>query len=632
MKRLAYLSLFTLFCLTSGMICDDPSLKPDNSEQEVKDGEVKGKIVLPVGASLDVNTLFVINLFDEIKSDSGNYKIATDLEFRTSFVVNADNDIILMGYYYPGQTDFSINAKSTALAILMNMPMSFQLSEKGRTQLLDKILSDSVDFQKIVNATGNIIKQGKSPMDISRSNYMRQVSQYFEQVSTKQYSGNDERSKPVKIIRAGKLLEFQNNAKTYSTAVGIYRDEVEIKSIMIDRVKFVPESVKQFIAVLNGTFLPDGKGIKEGFAMDKDGEYEIRIRNGRRALIYDNSKENIKARLKNAKDVGIDFFDIITGVGLLDKIDGPCRSQLLFSFSNFVLELIDFPDSKDRVISVAWLYEIQVKWIELTKNGLECLGTKYEWQKMPNVLENFFRFYGVITSGLTTVNYAIGAYQWALDESQIDTCFSVKGINVGDCGGGGCEDSISVFTDPRDGQKYQVVKIGDQCWFAENLRYSGNIPEVKLHSIWSTTTQPAWCYYDNDLANDSKYGKLYNWYAVENGSLCAPGWHVPSDAEWTKLANYLGGGEVAGGKMKSVTGWRSPNIGATNSSGFSGLPGGVRNSSGVFDLLGFIGNWWSLSEGGSGSAWSRDLAYGNAILDRPSYGKRLGLSVRCIRD
>ncbi len=172
------------------------------------------------------------------------------------------------------------------------------------------------------------------------------------------------------------------------------------------------------------------------------------------------------------------------------------------------------------------------------------------------------------------------------------------------------------FTDPRDGQTYNIVDIGSQTWFAENLNYQ---------------TGNSWCYLD-DPANCNVYGRLYTW----NDALtaCPSGWHLPSYDEWTILSDYLGGILVAGGKMKE-TGtehWNSPNTGATNSSGFTGLPGGYRYPIGYFDDLGFRGMSWSATEVGSTEARYRNLGYVHEALGHGNYYKEGGLSVRCLKD
>jgi uncharacterized protein (TIGR02145 family) len=190
-----------------------------------------------------------------------------------------------------------------------------------------------------------------------------------------------------------------------------------------------------------------------------------------------------------------------------------------------------------------------------------------------------------------------------------------------------------------------MVKIGNQIWMVKNLntdhyRNGDSIPEVRDPKQWIKLTTGAWCYYDNDTASDSKYGKLYNWYALNDPRGLAPlGWHIPTDQEWNKLETSLGGPSVAGGKLKS-TGtveagdglWLKPNTGATNESGFSANPVGSRSSSGLFYYLSNRIIWWSSTNVDSESSWSRYLEYDNAYIHRNNYHPVCGFSVRCVRD
>jgi uncharacterized protein (TIGR02145 family) len=176
---------------------------------------------------------------------------------------------------------------------------------------------------------------------------------------------------------------------------------------------------------------------------------------------------------------------------------------------------------------------------------------------------------------------------------------------------------------------------------AENLRtekYRNGtpIPNVTDNISWRNSTTGAWSFYNNSSANNSTYGKLYNWYAVNDiNQICPTGWHVPTDTEWATLTTFLGGLSVAGGKMKTkgTTNWQSPNATATNSSGFSGLPGGIRNDfgDGLFTQIGTNGYWWS-STIVSCCAWSRNLFYNDGSVVRNSYSSSHGMSVRCIAD
>ena len=188
------------------------------------------------------------------------------------------------------------------------------------------------------------------------------------------------------------------------------------------------------------------------------------------------------------------------------------------------------------------------------------------------------------------------------------------------------------------------IKIGTQTWATKNFdvsvfRNGDTIPEAKTNEEWIKAGEegkPAWCYYNNDPENGKKYGKLYNWYTVNDPRGLAPkGWHVPIDSEWTTLINYLGGDSVAGIKMKSTSGWNDYN-GATgngtNTSGFAGSPGGYLDPNGRFNSIGIAGVWWSSSEGTPDYAWSCALYYDNGPASRGLDSKFHGYSVRVLRD
>ena len=220
------------------------------------------------------------------------------------------------------------------------------------------------------------------------------------------------------------------------------------------------------------------------------------------------------------------------------------------------------------------------------------------------------------------------------------------------------------------------VKIGKQVWMAKNLNVStfrngDPIPQAKTAEEWKKAfknNQPACCYYENNAENGKTYGLLYNWYAVNDARGLAPqGYHIPTEAEWTILTDYLGYERLAGTKMKSTSGWNSykgeaecnvckrwtPEQKAgqtcttcndtrkikaqisgngTNSSGFNGLPGGYRYHDGTFDFIGKDGNWWSSAECHTVLAWTRSLDYDDGDVANDNHYKGNGLSVRCLRD
>lgn len=193
---------------------------------------------------------------------------------------------------------------------------------------------------------------------------------------------------------------------------------------------------------------------------------------------------------------------------------------------------------------------------------------------------------------------------------------------------------------------YQTIKIGEQIWMAENLRTATYRDGTAIvcpgadNDAWERNLEGAYSLHDNRPENNLTYGLLYNWAAVINPrSLSPEGWHIPTDEEWQTLVDYVGGDDLAGGALKSEAvepaphpRWDKPNTGATNISGFSGLPGGLRRSNGTFREIGPYAAWWSATDGGPEDAWHRSIFYSDTQVYHFIYGKGSGMSVRCVRD
>ncbi|MBV5313160.1 MAG: peptidoglycan DD-metalloendopeptidase family protein [Prolixibacteraceae bacterium] len=190
-----------------------------------------------------------------------------------------------------------------------------------------------------------------------------------------------------------------------------------------------------------------------------------------------------------------------------------------------------------------------------------------------------------------------------------------------------------------DGNIYHTVTIGTQVWMVENLKTTKyndgtNIPNVTDNTAWSVLTTGAYCWYNNDTSQKNTYGALYNWYSVNTGRLAPSGWHVPTDGEWATLITYLGNEEIAGGKMKETgtVHWAGDTY-ATNSSGFSALPGGSRyHGDGLYTNKFNIAEFWSCTNGQYGGAWERFLTFSDNSCIRYIVGEARGVSVRCVKD
>jgi uncharacterized protein (TIGR02145 family) len=223
----------------------------------------------------------------------------------------------------------------------------------------------------------------------------------------------------------------------------------------------------------------------------------------------------------------------------------------------------------------------------------------------------------------------------------------------GNCVGGDTgidETNCSVFD--IDGNEYQTVIIGDQIWMAENLkvthyRNGDVISHLTDNNSWGGTSNGAYCAYNNNEDNVDTYGRLYNWYAVDDSRNIAPeGWHIPSDNEWKQLEIYLGmdpdeadlaeewRGTDEGGKLKDTNYWESPNTGATNESGFTALPAGYRGDEGasIFGAKGYFSLFWASTSSTNYHSWSRRLHYDHSDIRRPVHYNRDGYSIRCVKD
>ena len=192
-----------------------------------------------------------------------------------------------------------------------------------------------------------------------------------------------------------------------------------------------------------------------------------------------------------------------------------------------------------------------------------------------------------------------------------------------------------------EGNVYKTIGIGSQIWMAENLKTvllndNSPIPIILNDSIWASLHSPGYCWYNNDSTYNKKiYGALYNFYVIETGLLCPTGWHIPDESEWNTLGSFLGGDEIAGGKLKDyyTSYWKEPNPCLANNYGFCALPGGKRLTySGRYFEIGERGYWWTNTSKNDFYAYSRSMFYADKSLSNFESRKIIGCSVRCIKD
>jgi uncharacterized protein (TIGR02145 family) len=585
--------IFLGFIIVNFMACDKE--KPSNP-MPPEDGEVAGKIILPPGTSINVNTLVVESSTDLSNVSSDQYKLGLYGTYACTYVSNPVGDVVMMGYKYPGITNNDITSTSTALGMIMMSPSVLDLSEMGKETMVQNLLKDS-KFTPLVAEIENAIRQGKPLFDSTNATMKSAVNALFKSATFR--TASVEATLPVSIFSSGRNFAFNNSGKAYTTVVGIYKDSNRVQKLVVDGIKIVPNSLSDLFAG-NGGF--SGNPVDKSYTLVGDGDFTIKMRTGLPGF-DDGSPEFDEAFYEN---LGGFSFNLISTVF---PAAPTCRTTIVNNTFNLV-QGVSGISTKSNVGEV--LLTITDIVLNNVKDLLDnCTGVTYVNEKWFRKFLGHWNFVGKVFSFISNgANTTIFGTQWALAAKPVDTCFNVKGstVTATDCGG------VKFFTDPRDGQVYPYKKIGTQVWMTKNLNYAA---------------AGSLCY-DNNPANCAIYGRLYNWNTAL--TVAPPGWHLPSDSEWAILINYLGGESVAGGKMKTTTGWNSPNEGATNSSGFSGLPGGIRRTDGSYGNDRFLGYWWSSTAGSSPSAWGLQLANEDANAERYSANIEASFSVRCIRD
>lgn len=250
-----------------------------------------------------------------------------------------------------------------------------------------------------------------------------------------------------------------------------------------------------------------------------------------------------------------------------------------------------------------------------------------------------------ITDSKTSENVKTGSFFSEMTGLSPGGTYHVRAYATNSVGTGYGDDKTFVTTTQVydiDGNTYGTVVIGTQTWMAENLKVTRfndgtPIPYITDNAEWSATKSSSFCWYNNDIAYKSKTGAIYSGYVFYSSgkNVCPVNWHVPTDEEWTILTLYLGGEDVAGGKLKKTgtTLWRSPNDYATNESGFSALPGGERNPDASFDRFGASGYYWSSTPGTTANSLSyKYFDYRYPTIANWSIHVGLGYSIRCIKD
>ncbi len=341
---------------------------------------------------------------------------------------------------------------------------------------------------------------------------------------------------------------------------------------------------------------------------------------------------NDKVELKASGGISYLWKNVTTGLSSTTISNPEASPTITTTYTVEVTGVNNCVSEKDVKVTVNDLPTISITGISAINEGQSTVltasgGASYVWGPSTNLS---------VTTGTNVTASPTETTTYTVTGTDVYGCSNTSSITIN-------VTEIPTSVTDVEGNTYKVVTIGSQTWMAENLKvtkYNDGtaIPLVTSDNAWrilDNTESPAYCYYDNDVSNKDKYGALYNWYAVSSSTnggknVCPSGWHVPSDAEWTTLTDYIG--SDAGTKLKATSGWKDGGNG-TDAYGFSGVPGGFRGNGGnFFPSIGSYGYWWSSTSSGTNFAWYRILGYNYSNVSRGADYKAIGYSVRCVRD
>lgn len=576
---------------------------------------ITGTIKLPNGMPQSTSGFNVNSFYTEQTLTDNNYQITVQKnEFNIQFLSNQVGKNILLNLSYPGQTDFTIDSKSTLLALIFKLPALNSLTKDGKINFINK-LRISPKYLDALNELELHIKADKDVLDTSNSVLNQKLGLLFDDASQRR-SGFGVNGQ-VYINRANRNIIFGNPGVSCSQVIGIYSNNQRIQKIELDRYKFFTTSVIDILTAIGNPPNP----IEASYAFPQDGIYQIKVRNGGFNPIT-NDLESDEAIVLNGINIVLDniktFLPIDVSSGCPSVIYNIIKSKV-----DAVKNLMKASTDKNKYYNAIYeatkasLYEILI--------GSSCTPIESKGVRYTEKIIKYIKWLDIVGKTGTFMNNALLTTDLFFNtKSSLDTTIIVGNIPT----------VIDI-----DGNSYNLSQIGNKIWTTRNLevtKYKNGdpIPQVTDPIQWSNLTTGAWCYYSNNSSQGATYGKLYNWYAVNDPRGLAPsGTHIPTDAEWTELTSFLGGETVAGGKMKSTSNlWNLPNLGATNQSGFTALPSGFRNEDGTYGSIGTSSPWWSYTP------WSSDLALGIAVYHNQIYSQRYfnykkeGYGIRLIKD
>ena len=394
---------------------------------------ISGAVVLPAGSTVDVNTLTITSPTHVVSVSEGSYEMKTlDDKFLTQMVTDAKGEVLLMGFNYPGQTDFEINAKSTALALLMNLPSSLLLAPTAKQELIALLLNDP-NLDEVVSAVETQFLNGTNPLDVSQIYLVEYVALYYRQLlypEANKTGKSDYSYDPVDIRVTNNKITFVNLGKTYETVVGIYKDDVKIENINVERVTFLPTTIGDamgaFASAYGGTELPGNlQPIEYAYTFESDGQYTVKIRTSKLA---DDAIENDIALLNNIINWGTDLIVEILPLG-------DCIQPVIADFKQHAQTFGSFSDATTEQQKMGLLYDVLYTFFNQSKTLITCFGSGEDLKEYLKKFANVFKFLDLVGKIGNGGNIMLGIAQLVADEGKMDLCYNVNSDVASECAG-----------------------------------------------------------------------------------------------------------------------------------------------------------------------------------------------------
>jgi Fibrobacter succinogenes major domain (Fib_succ_major) len=614
MKYLLLLLCLSLFVISCNK--DD-----DHSDNSLEQKEISGTIILPSGIDINTEQWSAHSPLADGSVVGNKFELNIFKNTTSTILIQNGDKVVLMGYRRIGEGGLEITTESTAKALIMCLPIMASIAAESRFQIIDNA-AILPEFETLKTEIESNLVSGNDLFDLQNEALFTALGNVIQKISSnpdgRLASKKNLLSEPVQVEQDNRNLTFSNNHIAYTTVIGIYKDEQKLNTIQIDGVDAFPTSISNLANGIFGggtTLFGNGK-VSEAYNFNDDGNYKVKIRTGL-PLQDDDTEEYdqaLRANLIHASKLALNIF-----LPAIENENTGCFTNL----AQEVCEAINDAENLDAKKAVYLAFKHTLK---STENFYKCVygknldfsatyfgkvGKLYSvFSELADRIDNLGSIYA------NTGNLTFLATQWAIANPKVDLCLMVEGGNVNMCCG---NDAVTDI----DGNTYDAIMIGTQCWMKQNLHVShyknGDIiPQVTDKEEWGYLTTGAWCYYENITANDTMYGKLYNWYAVNDSRGIAPeGWHVPESNEWNGV----------------------------NANNFMGLKGGYVyevNGENHFIDLGNKGYWWTSTTVGGGCGaqyYVLDSGLSAPVPNFPCssdydwhFYKFHGYSVRCVKD